>query len=126
MSRRTGFTLIELMVVLALVALLASIAAPRYFHSVDRAKEAVLRDSLRTMRGAIDQYYADHARYPDSLEALATRRYLRAVPLDPLTGRSDTWVVRTPPADADVQEGVYDVGSGAPGAASDGTPYAQL
>lgn len=126
MSRRTGFTLIELMVVLALVALLASIAAPRYFHSVDRAKEAVLRDSLRTMRDAIDQYYADHARYPESLETLAARRYLRAVPLDPVTGKSDTWVVRAPPADADVQDGVYDVGSGAQGAASDGTPYAQL
>ena len=123
---RGGFTLIELMVVLALIAMLVTIALPRYLASVERSKEAVLKSSLRTMRDAIDRYYADNERYPDTLEALASHRYLRDVPVDPETGSARTWVLVTPPPDAKAREGVYDVRSGALGSCRDGTPYAQL
>jgi general secretion pathway protein G len=126
MRRRAGFTLIELTIVLALVALLATLAVPRYFASVERARESVLRDNLRAMRDAIDHYYADHGRYPESLDALAARRYLREIPPDPVTGSAATWVVVAPPADAASPAGVFDVRSGAPGEAQDGTPYARL
>ena len=89
MHARRGFTLIELIVVMAIVALLASIVAPRYFRSVDNAREATLKTSLNVMRDAIDKYMADQGRYPGSLQELAQRRYLRAVPQDPVTGRDD-------------------------------------
>jgi len=119
-----GFTLIELLVVMAIVALLVSVAAPRYFNSVERAKENTLRTSLRVMRDAIDQHLADRGRYPDDLADLATRRYLREVPADPLTGRSDAWVLLAPPPDALAAGGVADVRSGAAGRALDGSLYA--
>ncbi|MFZ5519886.1 MAG: type II secretion system protein [Pseudomonadota bacterium] len=118
-----GFTLIELIVVLAIVALLASIVAPRYFKSVERAREATLRTSLNVMRDAIDKFMADQGRYPGSLEELAQRRYLRGVPDDPLTGRNDTWVLLPPPEQALDSAGVADVRSGASGQGSDGQPY---
>lgn len=117
-----GFTLIELMVALAIVALLLTIAVPRYQASVDRAREAVLRENLFQLRDAIAKYAADRGRYPDSLEALAADRYLRQVPLDPLTGSRATWVALPPP---EPDRGtVFDVRSGAPGRALDGTEYA--
>lgn len=121
--RRRGFTLIELIVVLALVALLASIAAPRYFRSVERAREAALRTSLNVMRDAIDKFVADQGRHPGSLEELVQRRYLRTVPEDPVTGRSDSWVLLPPPEQSLDQQGVGDVRSGAAGRGSDGRPY---
>ena len=124
MSGKRGFTLIELLVVLAIIGVLLMIAAPRYFSSVDRSKEAVLRQNLHQMREAIQQYYADKGKYPDKLESLVTGRYLREVPLDPVTERTDTWIV-LPPPDAE-QSGVYDVRSGAPGSGKDGTPYKDL
>lgn len=124
MHARRGFTLIELIVVMAIVALLASIVAPRYFRSVDRAREATLRTSLNVMRDAIDKYMADQGRYPGSLEELTQRRYLRAVPQDPVTGRDDTWVLLPPPDGALESTGVADVRSGAAGQGSDGRPYA--
>lgn len=120
MSR--GFTLIELLVVLAIVATLLTVAVPRYFGSVDRAKEAVLRENLYQMRDAIGKYHADKGRYPDTLDALATDRYLRKVPLDPVTESATTWVVVAP---EDPQKGgVFDVKSGAQGKGSDGTEFA--
>lgn len=117
-----GFTLIELMVVLTVIALLVALASPRYVESVDRAKEAALRENLQQMRIAIDKFYADRARYPASLEELVEQRYLRRVPLDPVTERADAWV-KVNPADGGAV-GVANVRSGAPGRALDGTAYA--
>lgn len=114
-----GFTLIELIVVMAIVALLVSIAAPRYFRSIDRAKENSLRTSLNVMRNAIDQFDADKGRYPESLAELVEERYLRTVPVDPMTNSDATWVVVTPP-DTSVKGKVYDVRSGMAGRGSDG------
>ena len=120
-TRRHGFTLIELLAVLAIIAVLLTIAAPRYFGSVDKAKEAVLKENLFQMRDAIGKYYGDKGKYPESIEALATDKYLRSVPLDPITESAGTWVV-VPPEDRQ-KGGVYDVKSGAPGKAADGTEY---
>jgi general secretion pathway protein G len=124
MVRRTpsGFTLIELLVVMAIIALLLSIAAPRYFNSVDKTKEAVLHQDLSTMRDALDKYYGDTGKYPDTLDDLVSKKYLRKLPVDPITDSAATWVT-VPPADAE-QGGVYDLHSGAPGNGRDGTPYA--
>jgi general secretion pathway protein G len=116
-----AFTLIELLVVMAIVALLLTLAVPRYFHSTDRAREAVLRQNLTEMRGAIDKYRGDRGRYPDTLEDLATRKYLRRIPPDPITDSVATWVI-VPPQESE-QGRVYDVRSGAPGTAMDGSNY---
>jgi general secretion pathway protein G len=115
-----GFTLVELLVVLSIIALLLSLAAPRYFQHIDHAKEAVLRENLASVRDALDQYHADKGTWPDTLDTLAQEHYLRAVPIDPLTGRADTWL--TEPGEEGT--GVRDVKSGAPGEAADGRPYA--
>jgi len=120
-NRISGFTLIELLVVMAIIALLLSIATPRYFNSVDKTKEAVLRQDLSTLRDALDKYYGDTGKYPDSLDALVSKKYLRQLPVDPITDSASTWVT-VPPSDAD-QGGVYDLHSGAPGNGRDGTPY---
>ena len=118
-----GFTLIELLVVMTIVALLLTLALPRYFGSIDKSKEAVLKENLHQMREAISRYYADKGRYPESLDTLATDKYLRRVPLDPITESTATWQLVQP---EDTQKsGVYDVKSGAPGKSKDGTEYAQ-
>jgi general secretion pathway protein G len=88
-----GFTLIELLAVMAILATLLSIAAPRYFESVDRAKEATLRTDLRVLREAIDKYKGDHGQLPDSLQGLVDQRYIRAVPLDPVTDTATDWML---------------------------------
>lgn len=119
--RRHGFTLIELLVVLAIIATLLTIAVPRYFNSLENSKEAALRQSLAVMRDAIDHHRGDLGRYPDSLEDLVTRRYLRSVPTDPITGQADSWVL-VPPTEADKGR-LRDIKSGATGNARDGTPY---
>jgi general secretion pathway protein G len=118
-----GFTLIELLVALAIIALLLSIAVPRYLGSLARSEEAVLKENLTLMRDALDKHYADTGRYPAALEELASKKYLRAVPLDPITQSASTWV-QVPPADARLG-GVFDVRSGAQGTGADGRPYAQ-
>lgn len=120
--RAHGFTLIELLVVMTILAALLSIAAPRYFESLDRAKEAALRTDLRLLREAIDKHRADTGRLPESLQQLAQARYLRAVPVDPITDRADTWLLVAAP-DGATAGGVYDVRSGAPGVARDGSSY---
>ena len=119
-QRRAGFTLIELIVVLAIVTMLLTLAVPRYFSSVERSKEAVLKQNLVVMREAVQQYYADKGRYPDELDTLVRDRYLRNIPVDPITESASTWAVRPPPGS---QGGVYDVHSGASGASADGVPY---
>ena len=116
-------TLIELMVVLAIVALLVSIVSPRYFRAVARAEETVLRENLWLLRDAIDKHYADVGRYPEALQDLVARRYVRAVPVDPMTQSSASWVVVAPPDSA--QGAVFDVRSGAEGADRSGVAYAQ-
>ena len=120
-SSPKGFTLIELMVVMSIIALLLSLAVPRYFHSLDKAREATLRQDLATMRDAIDKFRGDNGRYPGSLEELVVRKYLRAIPPDPITGDASAWVVVTP--DTPPDDGVYDVKSSAPGLAADGSRY---
>lgn len=119
-----GFTLLEMLVVMSLIGLLLTLAVPRYFGSIQRSKEAVLVHNLQAMRTAIDRFHADKGRLPDSLDELVDRRYLRNVPVDPLTESDTTWVV-VPPEQAD--EGlVFDVHSGAAGNDSAGVPYEQL
>jgi general secretion pathway protein G len=119
--RRKGFTLIELLVVLAVIATLLSIAVPRYYSSIDRSKEAVLKENLYQVRDAIGKYYADRGKYPESLAALATDKYLRKLPLDPITDSDATWIV-VPPEDPQ-KGGVFDVRSGAQGKGLDGTEF---
>lgn len=119
--RSAAFTLIELLVVLAIIATLLMLAVPRYYSSVDRSKEAVLKENLYQMRDAIGKYYGDRGKYPESVEALATEKYLRRVPLDPITESAATWVA-VPPEDPQ-KGGVYDVKSGAQGKGLDGTEY---
>ena len=122
-ARRDGFTLIELLVALAIIALLLSIALPRYFGAISRAEEAVLKENLSLMRSALDKHFADTGRYPAALEELASKKYLRAIPRDPLTQSAATWI-QVPPADSRLG-GVFDVHSGAQGAGSDGRPYVE-
>jgi general secretion pathway protein G len=117
-----GFTLIELLVVMAIIGTLLSIAVPRYFHAVERAKETVLRQDLATLREAIDKYYADLGQYPDTLLALAEKRYVRSVPVDPFTKVADTWTL-VASEDPD-HVGIRDVHSGAAEAAADGSTVA--
>jgi general secretion pathway protein G len=121
MNRR-GFTLVELLVVMAILATLLTIAVPRYFQHLDRSREAVLKENLAVVRDAIDKYHADRGAWPETLADLADKRYLRALPMDPITESRDTWQI-VPPPEGDT--GVYDIHSGAEGTATDGTPYAE-
>ena len=120
---RSGFTLIELLVVMTIVALLLTLALPRYFGSIDKSKEAVLKENLHQMREAISRYYADKGRYPETLESLASDKYLRRVPVDPLTESTTTWMIVQP--EDQTKGGVYDIKSGAPGKSKDGSEYSQ-
>jgi general secretion pathway protein G len=115
-----GFTLVELMVVLTVVALLLSIVVPNYVGRVRHAEEAVLQENLNVMRDALDKHFADAGRYPKTLDELVSKRYLRAIPSDPFT-QSASWMI-VPPSDPR-RGGVYDVKSSAKGVGSNGTPY---
>ena len=123
MMKKTGFTLIELLVVLGIVALMLTLAVPRYFPSIDKSKEVVLADNLRNVRAVIDQYYGDTGRYPDTLDQLVEKKYLRALPVDPITESSTSWIVVAP--DDGSKGGVYNIKSGAPGNDRSGKPYAE-
>jgi general secretion pathway protein G len=124
MRLRRGFTLIELMVVMAIIAVLLTIAAPRYFNHLDRAKEATLRQTLAVVRDAIDKFHGDTSAYPDSLDDLVSKRYLRAVPVDPITDSAETWVLLPPPP-ANGNGKLWNIRSGAEGSGAAGTPYAE-
>jgi len=124
-AAKAGFTLIELLVVLAIVAMLLTLAAPRYFHGVDRSKEVVLENNLSRLRATIDEFYGDTGRYPDSLEQLVEMRYLRTLPVDPVTESTTTWIL-IPPQKQNDQGKIYNVKSGAQGNNSQGKPYSSL
>ena len=127
----SGFTLVELLIVLALIATLLTIALPRYFGSLERSKEAALKQTLAATRDAIDKFFADNGKYPESLPELVDKRYLRSLPLDPITESTTTWTIVPAPQEpaargGEVRGEVYDVKSGAEGKASDGKPYAEF
>jgi general secretion pathway protein G len=119
---KKGFTFIELMVVMAMIATIISIAMPRYFQGLERTKETALKQNLKEMREAIDQYHADKGAYPASLQALVSDRYLRFIPIDPITDTAESWQL-TVAGNNSAQ--VYDVKSGAQTRAIDGSQYAQ-
>ena len=127
--RQRGFTLIELLIVVTLIVVLAGIGLSTYSTSVNRAKEAVLRENLFRLRDSIDQFYADKGMYPPDLTSLVTERYMRQLPKDPFTESAETWqiVMSEPdPASPSATPGVFDVKSGAQGVSVDGTPYADF
>ena len=124
--REAGFTIIELLVVLALISILATMGIAQYRNGQIHAREAVLKTDLFDLRDAIDQYYADKGMYPTTLDALVTDGYIRKIPVDPITNAADTW--QTVPSEPDPNNptasvGVYDVKSGSDQTALDGTPY---
>lgn len=117
----SGFTLIELIVVMAIIALLLSLAMPRYFNHLESSRETILKHDLAVMRDAIDKFHSDRGRYPDGIEHLVNERYLRSVPVDPITEQNSSWQRIAPPsAEAGA---MYDVKSGAPGTSLDGSAY---
>lgn len=120
-AKKSGFTLIELLVVMAVIAMLLSLAVPRYFNSVEKSREAVLRQNLALTREALDKYYGDNGKYPDTLDMLVSKKYLRSAPVDPITGSSTTWIIVPP--DVPEKGGVYDLKSGASGTARDGSEF---
>ena len=122
--RAAGFTLIEMLIVMAIVALLLTIALPGYFGSLDKSKDVALQENLRVLRITIDRFYADKGRLPETLAELAEQRYLRAVPVDPVTESANTWVLIRP-RDAE-GKGIADVKSGASGTTRDGRSYASF
>ena len=116
-----GYTLIEMMIVISIISILATMALPSFQKQLVRAKETNLRRSLFIMRDTIDQYFADHGRYPGSLQDLETEKYVRQIPMDPLTGQTSTWI--TIPPEGFAEGNIYDVHSGSNKVSLDGTPY---
>lgn len=123
-ARAGGFTLIELLIVMAIVALLLTLALPRYFSSMERSREVALEQNLKTTRDTLDKFYADRGVYPDTLQQLVDERYLKSVPLDPVTESADTWIVVPP--EPPLKGGVADIRSGAQGNLRNGQPYGAL
>jgi len=126
--RRFGFTLIELMIVMAIIAVLMSVAIPIYNRSITRSKESVLKNNLFTLRNVIDEYTYDKQKAPQSLDDLVSDGYLRQVPIDPITGSADTWKLIMEDATNTVnqtQPGIFDVRSGSDKTSLEGTPYSE-
>ena len=120
-GRRRGFTLLELLVVMAIIATLLTIAAPRYFRSLQRSREAVLRQDLTSLRESIDRFYGDTGKYPQTLAVLVEKHYLRSIPVDPIARAADRWIVVN--SDDPEDHGVKDVRSGAEGMGENGVPF---
>ena len=126
--RRRGFTLIELMIVMSVVTILISVAVPMYTRTVTRSKESVLKSNLFTIRTVIDEYTYDKGKAPQSLQDLVQEGYLRAVPVDPMTGSAETWKIVMEDATTSVNQnepGIFDVRSGSDKTSLEGTPYAE-
>jgi general secretion pathway protein G len=123
-TKRSGFTLIELLIVLAIIALMLTLAVPRYFQTIDTSKETILTENLHATRDAIDKFYGDTGRYPDSLNELVDKRYLRTMPVDPITDSSANWVIVPP--DEQFKGNVYDIKSSAPGTDRNGQAFGSL
>ena len=125
---RRGFTMVELMIVMAIVTILIGIAVPYYQKSIIRSKEAVLRNNLFTLRAVIDEYTIDKAKAPKSLQDLVSEGYLRSVPVDPMTGSDSTWKIIMEDATSSVNQsepGIFDVRSGSDKSSLEGTVYAE-
>ena len=122
--RTVGFTLIEMLVVLAIVALLLTIALPRYFGSVEKSKDVALQENLKVLRITLDKFYSDRGRYPETLDELVEQKYLRSVPVDPVTESSSSWLLLS--SEDKETKGIVDVKSGAPGKRADGSAYDSL
>ncbi len=126
-KRIKGFTLAELLIVMALIGILASIAIPQFKHATKRAKETVLKENLYIIRKVIDEYYSDKGKYPPTLQTLVEEGYLRRIPIDPITGSDKTWVIIREPLTEETmykeELGIIDVKSGSDEIALDGTPY---
>ncbi len=120
-GRGRGFTLIELLVVMSIIGVLLTIAVPRYFRTVQRSKETVLRRDLSFVRESIDRYYGDLGQYPEALAALVEKHYIRGVPVDPFTKSSESWLIVQ--SDDPDHPGVRDIHSGSPESAADGSPF---
>jgi len=116
-----GFTLLELLVVLAIMALLVTLVSPQYFTGMTKAEEETLKENLRTVRDALDKFYSDTGRYPESLNELVERRYLRTLPFDPMTESDETWVLVQTRQEKSI--GIRDLHSGSTATARDGTTY---
>ena len=122
---KKGYTLIELMIVVAIVGILVSVAIPSFQQSAVKARETALKQNLFTMRAVLDQFYADRGDYPESLTSLVEEKYLRAIPTDPMTKSSTTWteIYEEQEEGDDSPAGIYDIKSGSEDVAKDGTPY---
>ena len=127
--RQSGFTLIELLVVIAIIGIVVTVAVGQYRRSIQKAREAVLREDLYIMRTAINQYFADKGKYPADLEALVADSYLYKLPVDPITDSPDTWIAEQAELSSDddisTEPGIADVKSGASGASLDGSSFSE-
>ncbi len=120
---KSGFTLIEILVVLAIIATLLSLVTPRYFNAIDKSKETILKHDLATMREALDKFYSDKNVYPETLNDLVQYKYLRVIPKDPITDSAATWLIIAS-EQIEIKGAVYDVKSGSQAISEEGTPYA--